>query len=141
VVKWFLIIAFLLAAVDILGLGQVSMFLQRVLVYVPDVVIAVVILVLGVLAARLLQRTAEATTVHSVGVSASRAIGSLTRWSVLILAIWAALIQLNIAVVFLQTLLTGLVAMLAIAGGLAFGLGGKDAAKDFIDKVRQDIKG
>lgn len=139
VVKWFLIIAFLLASVDILGLSQVSMFLQGILSYIPDVLIAVVILVLGVLAAKLLRRTVEASTIHSVGSVASRAIGSLTRWAILIFAIWAALLQLDIATAFLQIVLTGLVAMLAIAGGLAFGLGGRDAAKDLIEKARNEM--
>jgi hypothetical protein len=46
---------------------------------------------------------------------------------------------LGIAGAFAQTLFTGIVAMLSLAGGLAFGLGGRDAAARYIEKLRDDI--
>ena len=139
VVKWFLIIAFLLAASDILGLGEVSNFLRSVLGYLPNIVISVIILVLGVLTANFLQRVTIASAVHSLGNSTSKMIASVVRWAVLIFAIFAALGQLQIAPSFIQIVLTGVVAMLAIAGGLAFGLGGKEAAADCIRKAKDEI--
>jgi len=139
VAKWFLILVFLLAAADILGLGEVSGFLRSVLAYVPSLVIAVIMLVLGLLAANFLRGVTVASAVHSVGSSASKMVGSLVWWAVLIFTIFAALTQLQIAPGFVQIVLTGVVAMLAIAGGLAFGLGGKEAAQDFIRKVREEL--
>ncbi|RJQ13872.1 hypothetical protein C4553_02415 [Candidatus Parcubacteria bacterium] len=139
VVKWFLVIAFLLAASDILGLSEVSGFLREVLGYVPNIVIAVVILVLGVLVAAFLRGVVVASAVHSVGNAAAKMIGSVVKWAVLIFAIFAALAQLNVAPTFIQIVLTGVVAMLAIAGGLAFGLGGKDLAASWMKRVQDEI--
>jgi len=137
-VKWFLIFGFLLAATDILGLQQVSGFLQSVLLYIPNIVVAAVILVVGVWFAGFLQRLVAAS------VSASRIrmasfVGTITKWAVLIFALLAALIQLGVAPGLLQTIVTGLIAMLAIAGGLAFGLGGRDYAAKLIGKMRDEM--
>lgn len=140
VVKWFLILTFLLAASDILGLAEVSGFLREVLSYLPNIVLAVIILVLGVLVADFLHRVTISSTVHSIGSSASKMIGAVVRWAVLIFAIFAALGQLNVAPTFIQIVLTGVVAMVAIAGGLAFGLGGKDLAADWMKRVRDEMK-
>jgi len=137
-VKWFLIFGFLLAATDILGLRDVSGFLRSVLLYIPNIVVAAVILVVAVWFAGLVQK------IVVVSISASRIktatfVGALVKWSILIFALFAALIQLGIAPGLLQTIVTGLIAMLAIAGGLAFGLGGKDQAARFIGKVRDEM--
>ena len=66
-------------------------------------------------------------------------IGGIARWAIWVVAILAALSQLGIAAGMMQTLFMGLVAMLALAGGLAFGLGGKEAAARYIEKLRGDI--
>ena len=136
-VRWFLIVVFLLAALNILNLNEVSAFLRDVLGYIPQVVVAALILVIAALLAETAERTARAS------VEAARLKGALvgvvTRWAIWIFAIIAALYQLGVATLLLQTLLTGLVAMLAIAGGLAFGLGGKDLAGDFLGRVRREI--
>ena len=66
-------------------------------------------------------------------------LGGVARWSIWIFALLVALYHLGIAGPLVQTLFTGFVAMIAIAGGLAFGLGGKDAAAKFIERLRSDI--
>jgi len=137
-VKWFLLFGFLLAATDILGLQDVSAFLRSVLLYIPNIVVAAVILVVGVWFAGFLQKL----VVASISASAIRTasfVGVIVKWSILIFALFAALIQLGIAPGLLNTLITGLVAMLAIAGGLAFGLGGREHAARFIGKIRDEM--
>lgn len=138
-VKWFLVIVFLLAAVNIIGLTQVSDFLRQVLVYIPNVVVAALILVIAVKVAEVVERLARGS-VEAVGMRGA-VVGVMVRWAIWIFAVIAALLQLGVATVLLQTLVTGLVAMLALAFGLAFGLGGRDAAAGFIDKLRRDITG
>lgn len=138
-VKWFLIIVFLLAAANILGLAQVSDFLGQVLLYVPNVVVAALILVIALKVAEVVERAARAS-VEAAGMRGA-AVGVMVRWAIWVFAVIAALLQLGVATVLLQTLVTGLVAMLALAFGLAFGLGGRDAASSFIDKLRRDIAG
>ena len=140
-VKWFLIIVFLVASIDILGLSDVNDFLKNVVLnYLPNVIIATLILVAGAFIARAMQRIIVGSA-KAAGVPSTHFLGGITKWAIWIFAILAALYQLGIAGAFAQTILTGFMAMIAIAGGLAFGLGGKDAAAQYIDKLRKDIKG
>lgn len=138
-VKWFLILVFLMAATNILGLGQVTVFLQEVIFYIPNVIVAALILLVAAVFASFLQGLVRAS-VDAAGLMNAGFLGSLAKWSVLILAFLAALDQLGVARSFVTTLLQGLVAMLAIAGGLAFGLGGQGAARSFLDKLRDEMK-
>ncbi|MEK7108483.1 MAG: hypothetical protein AAB844_00010 [Patescibacteria group bacterium] len=138
-VKWFLIIVFLLAATDILQLREVSTFLGDVLFYIPNVVIASLILIIALKMAEVVERSVRASA-DAAGMHGS-IVGVMARWAIWIFAIAAALQQLGVATILIQTLITGLVAMLALAFGLAFGLGGKEAASSFIDRVRRDVSG
>ena len=66
-------------------------------------------------------------------------LGSITKYAIWIFAFIIALSELGIASAFMQILFTGVVVMLAIAGGLAFGLGGKEAAARAIDSIAKDM--
>lgn len=139
IVKWFFIIVFLMTAADILGLYQVTEFLKSILYYIPNIVVAVVILLAAVVVANFLQKLVRAS-VEAAGLQAAGFLGGVTRWAVLIFGFIAALLQLGIAVTLIQTFVIGLVAMLALAGGLAFGLGGKDQAARFLEKLKREIE-
>lgn len=136
-VKWFLIVVFLLAAVNILNLAAVGQFLNDVLLYLPRVIVAALILVIAALVAETAERVVRGG-VESAGMRGGL-VGAVTRWSIWVFAIVAVLLQLGIASALIQTVVTGLVAMIAIAGGIAFGLGGKEHASDVISKVRREI--
>jgi len=140
IVKWFLIVVTLLAATDILGLQEVSAFLREVLAYIPNVVVAAFILVIAVVLGNFVYRTVSAS-VQAAGFSAGPAIAAISKWAIIIFAFMAALLQLNVAVSLIQTVLTAVFAMLALAGGLAFGLGGKDMAAKWLKKAEDDIMG
>ncbi|MFA5997344.1 MAG: hypothetical protein WC791_02535 [Candidatus Paceibacterota bacterium] len=138
-VKWFIIVVFLVTALDILNLQAVNQFLLNVVLgYIPQVIVATLILVTAAVLADFTQKVmaggARALESKSAGF-----VGGIARWSIWIVAILAAMNQLGIAAGMMQTLFTGLVAMLALAGGLAFGLGGKEAAANYIEKLREDI--
>ncbi|MFC1756697.1 hypothetical protein ACFLZC_00860 [Patescibacteria group bacterium] len=138
-VKWFFLIVFLVASVDILGLDQVNAFLRDVvLLYLPNVIVAALIL----LAAALLADASQKVVVSSAKAAklgSAHFLGGMTKWAVWVFAFLAALYQLGIAGPLVQTLFTGFIAMLSIAGGLAFGLGGKDAASKTIERLRRDV--
>lgn len=138
-IKWFLIIAFLMAASDILGLNQVGDFLNQVLLYIPNLVIAVIILLVAALVARFVSNVVKGS-VKAAGFSYGNFLATVARWAIFIFAALAALEQLGIALALIRTLFTGIIALIAIAGGLAFGLGGKDLAAEFLNKVRRDVK-
>ena len=133
-VKWFVAIAFFLAASDILQLTQVTDFLNKVLLYIPNIIAAVLILAAGILLAnvvsKVIHKSAKVSGFISPGI-----LSKIARWSILIFAVLAALVQLGVATKLIETLFTGIVIMFALAGGLAFGLGGKDKAKDILEKV------
>lgn len=138
-VKWFFIIVFLVAAMDVLGLTQVNIFLSDVvLVYLPKVIVASIILVAAAVLAETTKRvvtgSAKAAHLPSAGF-----LGGVSKWAIWIFALLAALFQLGIAGPLVQTILTGAVAAVSLAVGLSFGLGGKEAAARFIERLRSDI--
>lgn len=140
-VKWFVVVAFLLASAEILGLQQVTEFLRGIVLgYLPNVVIAALILILAAIIGEAMQKFVTGSA-KAAGMPSAALAGGIARWAVWLFGFIAALLQLQVAVVLLQTLFTGLVAMLALAGGLAFGLGGRDAAARYLDKLRHDIGG
>jgi hypothetical protein len=135
-VYWFLIIAFILAATDALGLSALSSFLESVLFYIPNVVVAVLIMLAAVIVANFLRKLVGAS-IKSAKLHAANFLGTLTWWAVILFGLFAALSQLNVASDIVTSLATGLIAMLALAGGLAFGLGGKEYAASLINKLKQ----
>lgn len=137
-IQWFFIVVTLLAVSDILKLEAFSDFLSQVLLYVPNIVIAVLIMLAGVVTAAFLAKLVRAS-VMAARLHAAHFLGTLTKWSVLIFAFLAALSQLGVAGALVNTLIMGFVAMLAIAGGLAFGLGGKDVAAAWLEKMKSEI--
>jgi len=139
-VKLFLIVVFLVAALDVLGLDQINLFLTTVvLAYIPRVIAAALILLIAAVVADILQKVVSGSA-KAAGVIYADLLGGITKWAIWIFGILAAFQELNIGAVFAQTLFTGLVAMLAIAGGLAFGLGGQEAAREYLKSLREDIR-
>lgn len=134
IVNWFFVIVFLVAAADILKFTQITEFLNKVLLYIPNVIIAVVILILGVVFANFIHGVVK-TSVHVISLESAEAIATMAKWAILIFAVMAALVQLKIAAELVGVLFKGFIAMVAIAGGIAFGLGGQEKAKKIIEKL------
>ena len=138
-VRWFFIVFFLLVAIDALGLQQVTAFLREVvLVYLPNVVVAALILVIAAVLADVMQKVVRGSA-QAAHLPSASLLGGVTKWSIWLFAFLAAFFQLGIAGPLLQDFFRGFIAMIAVAGGLAFGLGGKDHASRFIERLRQDI--
>jgi len=140
-VKWFFIIVFLVASLDVLHLTAVDAFISDVVLgYLPQVIVAVLILLVAAVVAEATERvvigSAKAGNLSSAGF-----LGKVARYSIWIFAILAALAQLNVATAFVQTLFTGFVIAISLAIGLAFGLGGQKAAEHAIDRLQSEIKG
>lgn len=137
-VKWFLIIVFLMAATDILGLKNVTAFLTSVIRYLPNLIVAAIIVVVGVWAANILQKLVKAG-VSATRIKAANLSAALVKWAVIIFTILAALMQLGVVESLIRTIVTGFIAMLAIAAGLAFGLGGRELASKALEKVKKEF--
>lgn len=137
--KWILMIVFLLAAVEILGLGQFANFLSNVLNYLPNVIVAALIFVVAIIIADVLEKIVRAA-VEGVKVGYGHLVGAIVKWAILVFAILAILTQLKIAPSLIQILINGVVGLIVIAGGLAFGLGGKEVAAEVIRDLREKLR-
>jgi len=139
-VEWFFIIVFLVAALGVLHLDAVNLFLRDVVLgYMPQVIVAVLILLVAAVVAEaagnVVSGSARAAQLHAAGF-----LGTVARYAIWVFAILAALAQLQVATAFVQTLFTGIVIAVALAVGLAFGLGGQTAAARWLEDIRTEIK-
>lgn len=134
-VKWFVIAVFFVAALDILRLTEVTEFVREVVLgYLPNVIVAVLIL----LAASVVANVASAAVVSAVRAAqmgSAEMFGKIAYYAIITFAVLAVLNQLKIAPELVQMLFAGLVFASALALGLAFGLGGRDTAARYLDKM------
>lgn len=138
IVKWFFIIVALIAATDILGWDQLTSYLKEIVLFVPNVIIAVIILLAGILLGNFVQRVVK-SAVEAAKLASADFLSGISKWAIVIFSFMAALVQLQIAPDLIRVLFTGLVFMIALAGGLAFGLGGRDQAERLLTRLRKDI--
>lgn len=137
-VKWFIILVFLITALEILRLEQVTLFLREVVLgYLPNVIVAVLILLVASVVAQVASASVAAAA-RASGFRTADLLASVTRYAIIVFAVLAALNQLEIAPELVQIMFTGIALAAALAFGLAFGLGGKDAAARYIDKMTRD---
>ena len=106
-VYWFLVIAFILAASDVLGLYALSSFLSDVLLYLPNIVVAILIMLAAVILANFAQKLVKAS-VMSAKLRAAKFLAALSWWSIIIFGFLTALMQLGIAVSIINTLMARL---------------------------------
>ena len=127
IVKWIVRVVVLLVAFDALGLPAVSDVMRQLLLWLPNLVVAIFVLFIGGIAARALGNVVRGATAEG-GFSNPETLVNVTRTTVWAFAVVVAINQLGIATNLINTLFTGFVGALAIACGLAFGLGGRDLA-------------
>lgn len=139
IVKWVLVIVFLLAAVEILGMGQFASFLKEVVAWLPNLVVAAAIFVVAVIIADFAEKLVKAI-VSKMNVRYVNLVGAIVRWAIWIFAGLAILGQLGVASEIIRILITGFVALIVISAALALGLGGKDLAKEVLEGLRKKLK-
>lgn len=140
ITRWYVVVVVLIVSFDIIGLNHITAFLANIAMgYLPKVISAVLILIIAAVISEAMRKVIVASA-KGAGVSSANFAGSVAKWAIWISAILAALIELQIATTFIQTIFTGLIVALSIALGLSFGLGGQDAARDYIAKVKNEIR-
>ncbi|MBI2040385.1 hypothetical protein HYT18_04925 [Candidatus Microgenomates bacterium] len=137
-VRWTVVILFLVPAAEAWGLPKVTELLNQVLLYIPNVFVAAFIGFIGLVAARLVGDIVRHTSV-SLGSESANLLSSIARWALVFFTTLVVLNQLGVAADLIRILFTGIVAMLAIAGGLAFGLGGQDTAKRVLSELQKRV--
>ncbi|MEK7617321.1 MAG: hypothetical protein AAB414_04675 [Patescibacteria group bacterium] len=138
-VRWTVVILFLVPAAEVWGLPRVTELLNQFLFYVPNVFVAIVVGFVGLVVANLVSEVVKHASA-SLGGSSSNLLATVARYALILFTTLVVLNQLGIAADLVRILFTGIVAMLALAGGIAFGLGGQEGARKFLDDLRKRVE-
>lgn len=136
--RWFVIILFFLPVADIWGLSKFSDVLGGLLLFLPNVFVAVLLLLVGFVISKLVSDLLLAS-IHGISKDSAQTVANVGRWAVLIFVFLVVLNQLGVASDLIRILFSGFVGMVALAGGLAFGLGGKNFASEVLEKLKSKM--
>lgn len=137
--RWFVLLAFLISSLEILGLSRVTLFLSQVLAYIPTFISAGLIIVVTAITAEFVKKVIISSA-QAASFAGSVPAGKLVKATVWIFGTIMALQVIGIPTELFSTVITGVVAALSLAFGLAFGLGGRDVAAQILAKTYQDIQ-
>ena len=132
--RWSIIIIFLIPTLEAWRLGAVNNVLNRVILYIPNVIVAVILALVGLVFAKLAYKVTFSAS-RSLGRNLANTVALIAQWSLTVFVAFLVLHQLGVAQELLRILFGGLVAMVAIAGGIAFGLGGKETAQKILQSA------
>lgn len=133
IAKWFVRLITLVVAFDALGLVAVSEVLRQLLMWLPNLVVALVVLVIGGMAANALGRVVLGAATEG-GVERPDFLAKVARYAVWAFAFMVAINQLGIATSLINILLMAMAGAVALALGLSFGLGGRDTAASILQR-------
>lgn len=139
VVKWFIQLIVLVVAFDALGLPAVSDVLRQLLLWLPNLIVALVVLMIGGLAANALARIVRGAT-DEAGFDNPDLLSKIAAIAVWAFAIVIAVNQIGVATTLVNTLFMAVVGALALAFGLAFGLGGRETAGEILRNWHRKLR-
>jgi len=137
--KWTVVILFLIPTLEVWGLSRATAVINQFLFYLPNVIVSVIIAFVGVIAANLGADLVQ-HSIKTMGATSANALSVFTKWVILFFTVLIVLNQLGVAQDLIRILFTGIVAMLTLAGGLAFGLGGREIAKELLEGWKNKLK-
>src|SRR3989344_4117424 len=140
IVRWFVILLFLVPAVKVWGVPEATGVLNEIILYIPQVLVATILALVGLVIANLTHDVVLAS-VHGISPETSRVVATVAKWAIVIFVSFGVLIQLAVAADLIRILFTGIVAMLAVAGGIAFGLGGQSSAREVLEDLKEKLNG
>ena len=126
-VKWFIRLIFLEAAAEAIHLTAVTAVIERIVLFIPNLIVAVVVLMVGALIARFVGDLVRGGA-SEMGFGSPNLLATISRVAIMAFAVIVAVNQIGIAATLVNTLFMAVVFALALAVGLAFGLGGRDTA-------------
>jgi hypothetical protein len=138
-IRWIIIYLFLISALNIAGLTDISDLLRGLLTYIPHIISALFILIVGVLAAGFVEQLVK-NALTPIDISTARLAGKASSYSVVIVAFIMAIGELGIAKEYIIILFAGFVAMIALSFGLATGLGSKDLLSEVLAGWYKKVK-
>lgn len=134
--KGYIVFMFLMSAANILKLQQFADFLNTIIEYIPNLIIALGIILIGIRFGETTSAIIE-TTLKVAKSSTAKVMANISKYALIAFAVMAALAQLDIANEIVMTLFIGFISMIALGGGLAFGLGGKDVVRELLEDLRK----
>jgi len=135
-VYWLVIVMVLVMTVNALGLTVASQLLERLFAYIPNVISAVFVLVLGLFLANFVTGIVY-TAAKNTNVPSPELLGKVSRWAIILFTATISLEELGIAPLLVGTTFNILFGAVCLGLALAFRLGGKDAAAKFLDDLRK----
>lgn len=137
--KWTITVIFLIPTLEIWGLSKATSVLYDFISNLPNIIIAVIILFVGLILSNIAHDLVK-QSIKTLGAKSANTLSLFTKWLIIFFTALVVLDQLGIAQDLIRILFTGIVAMIAIAGGLAFGLGGKDVAKELLENLKKKLE-
>lgn len=139
-VYWLIMLVVLQTTVSVLGLAPLTLILDRLISYIPKIVAAILIIFFGLLLAGVIEATVKGA-VKTISGQQAHMLGKFSSYLVMVIAVMAGISELGIASDFIRILFVGMVGAVSLAGGLAFGLGGKDVVKKLLDSwAKENLK-
>jgi len=136
--KWILVVVFLMIATEIMGWAAFATLLGGIIAWVPNLIVAIIVLVVAIVVADILEKLVKVSA-KKMGVSFVNFLGTMVKWAIYVFAGLAVLLQIGITSRIVEILVIGFVGTLALALGLSFGLGGKDAAARMIEEAKKKM--
>src|SRR5215203_5950077 len=125
---WFVFIIAITMAADALGIPQVSVVLGQLIAYIPSIIAAILILILAALLANFVSGIVR-------GATGSDVLASVARYAIIVYAVFAALTQLGVAVQLTANTFLIVLGAVALAAAIAFGIGGREVARDVLQRT------
>ncbi len=138
-VKWVVILAFFIPAANVLQVAGVQNFFEGVFAFIPRVLAVSLLVLFGAIIANFFARIARSLT-DSYGLTTSRLIENLIRWSFYVSIATTSLFALGVPSEFTVIIFIGLVSAIAIGFGLSFGLGAQSHMNDLVKAIREEFK-
>lgn len=137
-VKWFFVLVFLKTGAAVVQWEEISLFLDGAIAYIPNIVIAIIILIIGLMIANFVKDLVYGS-LSAAKFASAQFVATLSRWTIIIVSVVGALIQIRVIGELSLTILQGIVFTVALSSGLAFGLAGKERAGEVIEKLYKDL--
>lgn len=137
IIYWLIMLIVILSGLDALGLGVASELFNQIILYIPNVIVAVLALIFGVFLAGFIAQIVS-TYLANIGVTNASVIGTIAKYAIILFVVSLSLTQLNIGDELVTNAFLLLFGSVCLALGLAFGLGGKDWAAKMIEKMSKE---
>ena len=135
-VKGYLIFVFFIEATKVAQLKQIAVFLDKINSYIPEVIIALFIMLVAIRMGRTLQSLIT-TSLSFAKANTANVLGMAAKYTMITFGVLAALSQLEIAQILINVMFIGFISFLTISGGLAFGLGGKEVVQELLEDIKK----